>query len=206
MTFASLPVLSYPMLLHVGAQIASGMRYLATLNFVHRDLATRNCLVGENFTIKIADFGMSRNLYAGDYYRVQGRAVLPIRWMAWECILMVSRQKGRAGRGGHWVPLCGFCGSSASCLSGGYALLIWKSRVPLDQETGEWRMGSRSRGYQDGGFKNWKLGIKGIRLGWRLSTSIRRKKVRAWGSRRQGLRGRGEEVRQEKGDSQGEGG
>ncbi|XP_032193950.1 epithelial discoidin domain-containing receptor 1 isoform X3 [Mustela erminea] len=82
------PTISYPMLLHVVAQIASGMRYLATLNFVHRDLATRNCLVGENFTIKIADFGMSRNLYAGDYYRVQGRAVLPIRWMAWECILM----------------------------------------------------------------------------------------------------------------------
>uniref|UniRef100_A0A2I2ZTF4 receptor protein-tyrosine kinase n=1 Tax=Gorilla gorilla gorilla TaxID=9595 RepID=A0A2I2ZTF4_GORGO len=85
---AQAPTISYPMLLHVAAQIASGMRYLATLNFVHRDLATRNCLVGENFTIKIADFGMSRNLYAGDYYRVQGRAVLPIRWMAWECILM----------------------------------------------------------------------------------------------------------------------
>lgn len=86
------------MLLHVVAQIASGMRYLATLNFVHRDLATRNCLVGENFTIKIADFGMSRNLYAGDYYRVQGRAVLPIRWMAWECILMV-RGPERGGQG-----------------------------------------------------------------------------------------------------------
>ncbi|XP_078497824.1 epithelial discoidin domain-containing receptor 1 [Lissotriton helveticus] len=84
----SMPGISYPSLIHVASQISSGMRYLASLNFVHRDLATRNCLVGENNTIKIADFGMSRNLYAGDYYRIQGRAVLPIRWMAWECILM----------------------------------------------------------------------------------------------------------------------
>ncbi|XP_053578016.1 epithelial discoidin domain-containing receptor 1 isoform X2 [Bombina bombina] len=83
-----LPCISYPSLLHVALQICSGMKYLSSLNFVHRDLASRNCLVGENLTIKIADFGMSRNLYAGDYYRIQGRAVLPIRWMAWECILM----------------------------------------------------------------------------------------------------------------------
>lgn len=86
------------------------MRFLAGLNFVHRDLATRNCLVGEGFTVKVADFGMSRHLYAADYYRVRGRALLPIRWMAWECILMVSRGgeglkkgvglKGRAGRKG----------------------------------------------------------------------------------------------------------
>ncbi|XP_053329009.1 epithelial discoidin domain-containing receptor 1 isoform X2 [Spea bombifrons] len=82
------PSISYPSLLHVALQICSGMKYLSSLNFVHRDLASRNCLVGENLTIKIADFGMSRNLYAGDYYRIQGRAVLPIRWMAWECILM----------------------------------------------------------------------------------------------------------------------
>ncbi|KAG8553088.1 hypothetical protein GDO81_003261 [Engystomops pustulosus] len=82
------PCISFPSLLRVALQICSGMKYLSSLNFVHRDLASRNCLVGENLTIKIADFGMSRNLYAGDYYRIQGRAVLPIRWMAWECILM----------------------------------------------------------------------------------------------------------------------
>ena len=71
-------------LLYISVQIASGMRYLASLKYVHRDLASRNCLVGNNLTVKISDFGMSRNLYESVYYRLQGRAILPIRWMAME--------------------------------------------------------------------------------------------------------------------------
>ncbi|XP_031442898.1 NT-3 growth factor receptor isoform X2 [Clupea harengus] len=74
-------------MLHVASQISAGMVYLATQHFVHRDLATRNCLVGNGLLVKIGDFGMSRDIYSSDYYRVGGHTMLPIRWMPPESIM-----------------------------------------------------------------------------------------------------------------------
>ena len=72
-------------LVSMSAQIADAMKYLASRNYIHCDLATRNCLVGPESRIKIADFGMSKSLYESHYYTIKGHVVLPVRWMAKEC-------------------------------------------------------------------------------------------------------------------------
>ena len=87
------------------------MEYLSSHHYVHRDLAARNCLVslicspikllfiliqnffhsfcyqvGQNMVVKISDFGLSRDIYAADYYRMQTKSLVPLRWMPPESI------------------------------------------------------------------------------------------------------------------------
>uniref|UniRef100_A0A2H8TTT4 Tyrosine-protein kinase Fps85D n=2 Tax=Melanaphis sacchari TaxID=742174 RepID=A0A2H8TTT4_9HEMI len=63
---------------------AAGMMYLESKNCIHRDLAARNCLVDDKITVKISDFGMSRE--EEEYIVSDGMKQIPIKWTAPEAL------------------------------------------------------------------------------------------------------------------------
>ncbi|XP_054281784.1 leukocyte tyrosine kinase receptor isoform X2 [Macrosteles quadrilineatus] len=77
-------------LLQCSIDVAKGCKYMEDHHFIHRDIAARNCLLttkGPGRVVKIADFGMARDIYRADYYRKGGKAMLPIKWMPPEAFL-----------------------------------------------------------------------------------------------------------------------
>nr|XP_032296729.1 tyrosine-protein kinase Fer isoform X4 [Drosophila virilis] len=63
---------------------AAGMRYLESKNCIHRDLAARNCLVDFEHSVKISDFGMSRE--EEEYIVSDGMKQIPVKWTAPEAL------------------------------------------------------------------------------------------------------------------------
>ncbi|TRY55546.1 hypothetical protein DNTS_003669 [Danionella cerebrum] len=77
-------------LLNIARDIARGCQYLEENQFIHRDIAARNCLLtckGPGRVAKIGDFGMARDIYRASYYRKGGRAMLPVKWMPPEAFM-----------------------------------------------------------------------------------------------------------------------
>ncbi|KAK8380451.1 hypothetical protein O3P69_016794 [Scylla paramamosain] len=67
-------------------QTARGMEFLCRNGIVHRDLATRNVLLGEDKVCKVADFGLARDVANNRIYERKSDGRLPVRWMAPESL------------------------------------------------------------------------------------------------------------------------
>ena len=63
------------------------------MNINLRDIAARNCFLRlasldqtKNITVKIGDFGLSKENYADNFYKIKTSRSFPVRWMAPESL------------------------------------------------------------------------------------------------------------------------
>ncbi|CAF1363826.1 unnamed protein product [Adineta ricciae] len=72
--------------LYIITQLSNALCYLESHGIIHRDIATRNCLIYSNFEIKLTNTAIVSEQFQSHYYRIN-QISLPIRWMPPECIL-----------------------------------------------------------------------------------------------------------------------
>lgn len=76
-------LLPYDLVLKLSLDVARGMSYLHSQGIIHRDLKSENILVGEDLSVKVADFGIS----CLEFQSGSGKGFTSTyRWMAPEMI------------------------------------------------------------------------------------------------------------------------
>ena len=61
------------------------------MNFTHTNSYRLELLIlsyrlDKNLSVKVADFGLSRDVYTEDYYKMQSVTPLPVKWLAPEAL------------------------------------------------------------------------------------------------------------------------
>jgi len=72
-------------MLKMADEVCLGLAYLASLYHIHKDVALRNCIIGYDGVVKVANFGLGPSLYPEAYTQLHGK-ILPLRWMPPEAI------------------------------------------------------------------------------------------------------------------------
>ncbi|XP_055684647.1 tyrosine-protein kinase Dnt [Lutzomyia longipalpis] len=73
-------------IVRMSTQIALALSHLHSHGVIHKDVATRNCVINDELRIKLADNSLSRDLFPADYHCLGDGENRPIKWFALEAL------------------------------------------------------------------------------------------------------------------------
>nr|XP_029710288.1 tyrosine-protein kinase RYK-like [Aedes albopictus] len=92
-------------LVEFGLQVARGISHLHSLGVLHKDIATRNCVLDSEQNVRVCDNALSRDVFPNDYHCLGDNENRPIKWMALETLEKSSTPPRVTS--GAWGYCCG---------------------------------------------------------------------------------------------------
>ncbi|TNN08201.1 Tyrosine-protein kinase RYK [Schistosoma japonicum] len=80
-------ILTAAQLINMGLQILSAVDYLHSINLIHEDIATRNCVLKCRTRVSLSDSALSRDLFPEDYHCLGDNTNRPVKWLALEALI-----------------------------------------------------------------------------------------------------------------------
>ncbi|KAH8350575.1 hypothetical protein KR067_009675 [Drosophila pandora] len=70
----------------MASQLSMALDHLHSHGVVHKDIATRNCVIDDQLRVKLSDSSLSRDLFPSDYNCLGDSENRPVKWMSLEAL------------------------------------------------------------------------------------------------------------------------
>ncbi|XP_042874288.1 tyrosine-protein kinase Dnt-like isoform X3 [Penaeus japonicus] len=74
-------------LVHIAIQVCLGLIHLHQQRLLHKDVATRNCLIDSELQVRVSDTALARDLFPQDYHCLGDNENRPVKWLSLEALI-----------------------------------------------------------------------------------------------------------------------